>query len=170
MQRKIKSQSPIPHRIIILLRRRLLNLPRAPIYRKSARKSATTPNQDTEITKRIHVHTRLSRIRNSPSLPLPPIPIISHIPRSKNAIQQPPSNPIGSILAIGNSTIKQRPRRRRCVAPDLENRPALSVWSDVVPEERRACVWVCADVIEEVGGVLVDAVVDHYCFVLRKGV
>lgn len=49
---------------------------------------------------------------------------------------------------------------------DLEDRPALAVWADVVPEKWGAGCWVGAHVVEEVGGVEVHAVVDNDCFVL----
>lgn len=49
---------------------------------------------------------------------------------------------------------------------DLEDRPALAVRADVVPEEWGPGRWVGAHVVEEVGGVSVHAVVDNDCFVL----
>lgn len=52
---------------------------------------------------------------------------------------------------------------------DLEDRPALAVWADVVPEEGGAGCWVGAHVVEEIGGVEVHAVVDNDCFILGWG-
>lgn len=40
----------------------------------------------------------------------------------------------------------------------------------MVPEEWGAGVWVGTDAVEEVGGVLIQAVVDNDCFVLGKSV
>lgn len=48
---------------------------------------------------RYTIHTRF-RTRRSPNLPLPPIPIIPHITRPKNTIQQPASNPVRAVFAI----------------------------------------------------------------------
>lgn len=51
---------------------------------------------------------------------------------------------------------------------DLENRPALAVWADVVPEKGGAGCWVGTHVVQEVCGVEVHAVVDNDCFVLGR--
>lgn len=159
-------ERPIPHRIIIpfLRRRRLLHLPRPFIY------TPKKPKISLIISKPHHPPkekpTRITPGRSI--LPLPPIPIIPHIPRPKNTIQQPPRNPVRPVFAISAATVEQGTREGPCIAPDLHDRPALVVGSDVVPEEGGAGGWVGADAVEEVGCVLVHAVVDHDCFVLEE--
>lgn len=51
---------------------------------------------------------------------------------------------------------------------DLEDRPALAVRTDVVPEKGGAGCWVGTHVVEEVGGVEVHTVVDNDGFVLDR--
>lgn len=70
------------------------------------------------------------------------------------------------MLTRRPAAIEQRPRQGTRIAPDLHDRPALVVGPDVVPEEGGAGGWVGADAVEEMGCVLVHAVVDHDCFIL----
>lgn len=81
---------------------------------------------------------------------LAPTPLISHVPRAKHTVQQPPGYPVGPVLAIGIATIKQRLRERAGTARDLHHSPALVVWFDVVPEERGTSVLVGAYAVEEI--------------------
>jgi len=109
---------------------------------------------------------KILTISNSTILPLSPIAVVSHIPRPKYTIQQPPSNPVGSILAVRTTAVEELSCEWTGIAPDFRDREALVVGPDMVPEEWRARGWVGAHAVEEVGGVLVHAVVDYDCFVL----
>lgn len=141
------SQRPIPHRIIVLLRLCRLLLSCRFIYKHPSASSLEIKHPRKRST-----HTRLRTCR-PPNLPLPSVPIIPHIPRPKNAIQQPTGDPIRAVFAIRRPTLEQAAHQRRCIVADLEDRPALAVRADVVPEERGAGCWVGAHVVKEVGGV-----------------
>lgn len=99
-------------------------------------------------------------------LDLPPVAIIPDISGPEHAVQQPPSDPIRAVLAVGGATVEERAGGRAGVAPDLEDGGSLALGTDMVPEERGTAGGVVADAVEEVGFILVHSVVDEDYFVL----
>lgn len=71
------------------------------------------------------------------------------------------------MFPLRGSAVKKRPRQGSRIAPDLHDPPSLTLGTDVVPEERGVGRWVVSDAVEKVGCVLVHAVVDDDCFVLK---
>lgn len=110
----------------------------------------------------------LSENKGKPTriIPSPPIPIIPYIPRPKHTIQQPPSNPIRPVLAIGLTKIEKRTRSRAACAPYLQDTPSLTLGTDMVPVEGRVGGGIGPDAVQQVAAVLVHEIVDVNCFVL----
>lgn len=89
------------------------------------------------------------------------VAIIAHISRPEDAVKQPVRHPVWTVLAVGRASVKQLSLNGSNVGvlPCVDNSTMLTLFGDVVPEERGLTAWIIAFVFDKAAPIALQPIV-----------